>query len=410
MSKTLIQPIKKNIFFAILGLAFLSLLLNFVSSSWSRVFFFLTSYLSIISVALQWKIKPQKDLLIITSAIILIGLSKYLWFCFEYIGNPDYNKYNSYFNTGQRLLLGGIISYALFSMADKVSFSQKKYIDIVFFLTFIIATMIGFHQMIRGKGRVDFYLGFATDSAYMYSTISICTIVILQTYKKSIFKLLSLATLLLSIFIIFKTGTRNILIFYPLIVLISLFAWKKNRSKNILICFFLFIAAFTMGYNQYIKPKITATVNEIKNYEDNHGNIQGSFTARLAMWNVGYKAFENNPLGMSLEQRETFFQKYVKETQQNKASLQYVGTHLHNELIETASLQGIPGLIALIVTYVLMLTACFKTKNNALLGVTLTIMTVGLSDVIFISREQTIFFVIIITLAALRLPESEKKN
>jgi len=409
MSNTLIQPIRKNIFFAILGLAFLSLLLNFVSSSWSRVFFFLTSYLSIISIALQWKIKPKKDLLLITSAIILIGLSKYLWFCFEYIGNPDYNKYNSYFNTGQRLLLGGIISYALFSMTDKVSSAQRKSIDIVFFLTFTIATIIGLHQMIKGRGRIDFYLGFATDSAYMYSTISICTIIILQTYKSSIFKLVSLAALLLSLFIIFKTGTRNILIFYPLILLVSLFAWKKNSCKTILMCFFLFVAAFTIGYNQYIKPKITATVNEIKNYEDNHGNVQGSFTARLAMWNVGYEAFVNNPMSMSLEQREAFFRKYVKETQQNKASLQYVNIHLHNELIETASLQGIPGLIALIVTYVLMLMACLKTRNNAILGVTLTIMSVGLSDVVFISREQTIFFVIIIVLAALRLPEPQKK-
>ncbi|OAT15512.1 O-antigen ligase [Buttiauxella noackiae ATCC 51607] len=392
---------KRKITLLILGLISISLVLNFISSSWGRVFFFVASYLSIVSIILHYKIKPTKNLLLLTCAFILIGLSKYLWFCFEYIGNPDYNKYNSYFNTGQRLILGGVISYALFSMVDKLSYSKAKVIELTILVSFFIATIIGLVQAVRSPGRIDFYLGFATDSAYMYSTLSICSVIYLQQYKSLFYRLLTVAVLLVSLFMIFKTGTRNILISYPIILTISLLVWKKHSWRNIFWCAILLSAAFAAGYNNYIKPKINVTLNEIQSYEVNNGNFNGSLTARLAMWAVGYEAFKHNPLSMSLEKREDFFKKEVNETNKNSSALAFTRIHLHNEIIETASLQGIFGIIALLLTYALLLACCIRDKNNVLLGVSLTIITIGLTDVVFISREQTIFFSIIIIFAAL---------
>jgi O-antigen ligase len=346
----------------------------------------------------------------LTFAFILIGLSKYLWFCFEYIGNPDYNKYNSYFNTGQRLILGGVISYALFSMVDKLSYSKAKVIELAIFISFSIATIIGLIQAVKNPGRVDFYLGFATDSAYMYSTLSICSVIYLQQYKSLLFRCLTASVLLISLFIIFKTGTRNILVSYPAILIISLLAWKKHSLRNIIWCASLLSIVFAVGYNDYIKPKINTTLNEIQSYEVNNGNINGSLTARLAMWTVGYEAFKHNPLSMSLEQREAFFKKEVSETNKNASALAFTQIHLHNEAIETASLQGTFGIIALFITYALLLACCIRDKNNVLLGVCLTIITIGLTDVVFISREQTIFFMIISILAAMHHHITKKNH
>lgn len=410
MLTRILSVCRKNITLLIFGLILTSLILNFISSAWGRVFFFIASYVSIVSIILNYKIKTRKSLLMLTFAFILIGLSKYLWFCFEYIGNPDYNKYNSYFNTGQRLILGGVISYALFSMVDKLSYSKAKVIELAILISFSIATMIGLIQAVKNSGRVDFYLGFATDSAYMYSTLSICSIIYLQQYKSLLFRCLTASVLLISLFIIFKTGTRNILVSYPAILIISLLAWKKHSLRNILWCVSLLSIVFAVGYNDYIKPKINTTLNEIQSYEVSNGNINGSLTARLAMWTVGYEAFKHNPLSMSLEQREAFFKKEVSETNKNASALAFTQIHLHNEVIETASLQGTFGIIALFITYALLLACCIRDKNNVLLGVCLTIITIGLTDVVFISREQTIFFMIISILAAMHHHITKKNH
>ncbi len=411
MLNNILNTGKRNIANAILALLFISLLLNFVSSSWSRVFFFLASYVSIIAVGINWKNKPDRVILLITLALVLIGMSKLMWFYFEYIENPAYNKYNPYYNTGQRLILGAVISYALFSMADKTSVLKTKITEKVIIGSFCIATIVGIFQIVNGSyERIDFYLGFATDSAYMYSTLSICSVLYLQRYKSLALRILTVATLLISLFIIFKTGTRNIFICYPVILLLSLFAWKKNSARNIFLCSAILVFSFLISYHSYIKPKINATVNEIQLYENDHGNKNGSLTARLAMWSVGYEAFKNSPLSMSLEQREAFFKENVNETKRNRSALSFTKIHLHNELIETASLQGIQGIVALILTYFLLLFSSIKYRNNALLGVSLTIITVGLSDVVFISREQTIFFSIVLILVALQGYIEQKKK
>ncbi len=392
---------KKNITTGILVLLLISFLINFISSAWSRVFFFIASYASIVAVIINYKAKPSKELIVITVAFILIGLNKYLWFLYEYVDNPDYNKYNPYFNTGQRLILGGIISYALFSTINAFAISKAKIIEAAIIAAFAIATVIGLYQAFHFSGRVDFYLGFATDSAYMYAALSICSVILLQNHKHFLFKIASVIILLISLFLIFKTGTRNILVSYPVIIIISLLAWRKQNIKNVLACLIVLLAALSIGYNDYIKPKVVATTNEIQNYKANHGNKLGSLTARLAMWKLGYEAFKNDPLSMSLEQREEFFNETVNSTKQDKAALSFVNVHLHNEIIETASLQGFPGVAVLIITYILLLTSAIRTRNNALLSVVLVVMAVGLSDVVFISREQTIFFATLITLIAL---------
>lgn len=395
----------------ILLLASASIVLNFISAPQARTFFYLTSYVAIFSLLINWNQKPTPLLILIVAVLALVGLSKYIWFLIEYVGNPAYNQYNPYYNTGKRLLLSAVIAWSVFSLREHMTEQGKKIIKISIFTAFLIASVIGFYQSIHfPKQRVDFFLGFATDSAYMYSAISLLTILLLDRNKNMTSKFLMPLFFVISMFITFKTETRNVLIFFPLALVISFSMWRKNHIKIISSLIVAIVISFILGYKPFIEKRVAATQKEIASYQKNNGNTSGSLTARFAMWDVGYHAFITHPWGMSFEQRAKFAKKYAKDTKSNKSALHYINIHLHNELMDTATLQGILGIVVILFAYLALLYYSIRNRNSLVLGLTLIIMTVGLTDVIFISREQTIFFSLLFIMIISLTTHDKKSN
>ncbi len=393
------------ILLTILLLSSISVILNFVSAPQARTFFYLSSYVSILSLIVNWKKTPTPLLISIVAMLALVGLSKYIWFIAEYLGNPDYNQYNPYYNTGKRLLLGAVIAWSAFSLKDYLTEKHKQAVRFALFAAFALASIIGCYQIAMHPGqRTDFFLGYATDSAYMYSAVALLTIIFLDQHKSLMAKLLMAACFIVAFYILFKTGTRNVLLFFPLVLIASLIAWKKNYLRTLSIVVIAIIIAFAAAYKPIIEPKIKITESEIDRYSQHDGNQSGSLTARFAMWEVGYHAFMAHPWGMSFEQREKFAKDYTQETKSNKSALRYIDVHLHNEVIDTATLQGIPGVVIMILAYLILLNYAFRTRSAKFLGLTFIIITVGFTDVIFISREQSIFFAQLFVLTALLSP------
>jgi O-antigen ligase len=72
----------------------------------------------------------------------------------------------------------------------------------------------------------------------------------------------------------------------------------------------------------------------------------------------------------------------------------YIDSHLHNELLESASLQGVAGLLAVLFFYYAIISHAIKNKNTPLLIIGLCMIAYGLSDVLLISSEVLMFFML----------------
>ena len=70
-----------------------------------------------------------------------------------------------------------------------------------------------------------------------------------------------------------------------------------------------------------------------------------SIGARLAMQQVGISTGKAHLWGQSLEQRGEEIQRLVEQDLQLRGALEFINVHLHNEVIDTFSLKGIPGLL-----------------------------------------------------------------
>jgi len=140
---------------------------------------------------------------------------------------------------------------------------------------------------------------------------------------------------------------------------------------------------------------------ELTRYEQAEGNKSGSLTSRLAMWNIGAACFAANPLGMNMEQRTAWFKHYVKENHRDASALEFVSIHLHNELLDSATLQGIPGMVIVLAFYLALILRALRKNNALLLSVMLVTVVSGLTDVLFISREITICISLLLILCVM---------
>jgi len=393
---------KAIFYYTVLMCSLLSVFFTFIDVVLSRVLFFIAGYISIFVLVL-FRPKIERRYWGVFAAIFLLGASKLLWVGIEYIGNPDYNKYNAYMATGKRIVLSSIVAWVLFSLWPMYREKSGGIIKCFLISSFLCASCVGTYQYFIDIPRVDFYLGRATDAAYMYSALAIMVIfVFFYDFHNKINLTFGFLTFLVAYAVIFATGTRNVIASFPLIIIfVGVFNFRHLGIKTFIGFILILGLSVGAGYSSFIKPKIDATLHEVNTFDNNQGNISGSLTSRLAMWRVGTASFIAHPMGASLEERTSWSEKYVESTNRDRSALPFMSVHLHNEIIETASLQGLQGLAVLFFLYIVLLANALRKRNALLMAVTLTFIFSGLTDVMFISREQSIFFTLMIILSVL---------
>ncbi|ELS1183930.1 O-antigen ligase domain-containing protein, partial [Escherichia coli] len=138
--------------------------------------------------------------------------------------------------------------------------------------------------------------------------------------------------------------------------------------------------------------------NDLVNYS--HDNTRTSVGARLAMYEVGLKTY--SPIGQSLEKRAEKIHELEEKEPRLSGALPYVDSHLHNDLIDTLSTRGIPGVVLTILAFSAILIYALRTaKEPYILILLFSLLVVGLSDVILFSKPvPTAVFITIILLCA----------
>lgn len=405
-----IITIKRHVLILSFLFTLISIISTLIDTKVARISFFIACYLSIFGV-LICKEKYKSFIRNVPISLCLVGLSKVIWFYTFYIGNPDFDLQNSYLQSGKRVILCSILISYLLTNLKKNSYNIKI-VGIALSLTFILTTLFGIHQISNDIARVELNTH-ATDAAYMYSCISFCLIgyFIKSELKPVITYLLIITTFAVSLYIIIKTGTRSAIIFHPIIfITLLIFSIKSHKLKLIAtISSVLFITAIGFTFKGAILNKVEQTKNEILIYTESQGNRGTSLGARFAMWNGGIYSFYNYPLGTSMESRHKSIEKYTKEENKDSSALIFSMVHLHNEVIDTLSLQGILGFLVLIIFYGSMMINALKNKNTILFSIILCMIAYGLGDVLFISRQQTILFSLLIFIALLLHKEKEEE-
>ncbi|CAI1188166.1 O-antigen ligase family protein [Serratia quinivorans] len=395
------EKIKRKLYLTSLVLAMLSIVFTLLTVAKQRELFYFSFYAAMFGLFFERKnIRwPKMD---ISYAIILIGLVKIIWTLVLYRHAPDYGLGATQLDAGKKLVVGGILIFYITQFSHYLAtFNYRRYLLISFALAFVLATGYGLYQVYNGIDRIAMSTNRATIAAYLYSALSILLIYLLIKTKNSstCYPLASAAVFIISFLIITMTGTRAAILAHPLLILLMvLFHYRKIHLKSLLIAIILIGLGITVSYEKYIKPKIEQTSTEITLYQQ--GDDFSSLGSRFSLWSVGLNIFSQHPYGNTVEARHAQAAEIVINDPKNKTAMVYIDSHLHDELLEAASLQGIVGLLTVLFFYAYTLTLGIRQKNTPLLMIGCCMIVYGLSDVMLISSESLLFFMVCIALFA----------
>ena len=380
-----------------------SMVTAFFSNPLSRDSYFILGYFSVIVffyfVFFKKKSFNKNPALLIAASFLLFGLSRIIWsFLMNENGMDIYKLYSS---TSSRIIISAFIFCVLIFLKNEIRcFFDNTYVSsVIKVLPLYILLYALYDIFFLGKVRVEFDTNRATVAAYLVSAIFFISLYFCSLVRNKLNVTLFFVNLIVSNIIIFLTQTRAaIAIYLVLSVCYAAILFKDDLSfKKIYVIIFLAIVFLGSSYQFFYKDRINEAVQETEHYDITKPG--GSLGDRYTMWYAGLAALKHAPLGQSVESRNDFISEKIAEGKISNSIEVYLNIHLHNELIDILSLQGVIGGLLLLFVYLSLLYVSIRNKNILLLMVTLCLGGYGLTDVLFFSRESITVYLLCIAVS-----------
>lgn len=382
-----------------------------------RNLFYITTLFLITSCILNYrKIVIKKEDILLFLSFLMVSASQFIWVKLYPPVSSEYIMANSnYPRTALYLFIGSFIALLSPSLLN-LTLYNKKNCKIIIFITLISLFYMGgkglFYMVSNPTGRLRISSA-ATMSAYLFMMQGLFTLYIINIMSfKNKFIYISVV-FVFSFIVILYTQTRTVIILYPVLILLYFIVNKQFSFKKLILSGVMIIA---LGYLlvghvfQSVENRMYSAYYEISGYSENNNS---SFGARITMWKSGLHAAKMHPTGQSTDSRLQIVKEYISQYENgNPEAIRNLTYHLHNDIIESASLQGVWGVMALIFLFVSM-NIFFYYKGTWLSAFPLLILAVsGVSmvDVLFIDDRFIIMFCALTVLFSAKIKAIKKRG
>lgn len=378
------------------NLAAIALLFTIIAASTSltdstitRNAFYLAITFSMTAVIFKRPLTFPRSACYIAIAVLCVGLSQTLWLWrFPASGVLEINK--EYLNSAIRLLCGAVLIMTLVPLRDHIGKKSHLVANLLLIAGFFYASGVGLYShKINPDERLEINT-VATMTAYIYMLQSLLTVYVTANMTWRYKSIVIVIEILLSFWVILLTETRAALLCYPVFLLLFFFHWRHCSLKKILLSCVIVVTAAATTYILFsaATERLASTINELSNYQQGNGN--SSIGGRISLWKAGIHTIEQNPTGQSESARLEMVTKYIEHHEGgNPEALRNTVYHLHNDFIEAGSLQGISGIIALLLFYLFAALGSIKHSHTkaVLLLLLLPTLVIGMVDTLFIDHR-----------------------
>lgn len=335
------------------------------------------------------------------ASILFIGIIDLIWYkLFKVNNSPFQATYHNYINTVRVFIFGFFI--VMLAATTKIKYKSSVLLYLLYSVSFIILGYALFQKFSIGMERIDFGIGTSTGAAYSIMLVGlISAISILNTPKSHPLLFVLNAVMVFAALVL--TETRSSILIFPIICCITIVTYYlKNPKKLFLgVCGFMaLLIVLGLVFSQSIAKRYDAAVNDINLYQQGKGNT--SLGARFAMYEAGLMIFKESPLSWrSADERSHEVSELIKQDKTLSPVRLFTNIHLHNEIIESASLKGVVGILSIIAFYAALMFSVYYYRSLGLFAFSLAIIGTGLSDVILWARSIPIIIICGLTLLLL---------
>lgn len=410
MKSNLMAQIKKSSFddkLASLLFLLITISISFFmySGEITRNFFYIATYITVLYfIYVTLRVDKKIKFYPVACTILLLGISKLLWVMLTVNHQYPLIAYH-YQISGKRLILASFILYAIEHNIHKwkiPALTVRTGIAIMTIL-FIVISVIRIIVYLKTGERMKINSDAPTSGAYTFTIFSLLVMYSLKYHALKHYRLICLIVMTLTFAVLAATETRSAIILFILISAGSIIYdfTKSSHTSKIIYGFaiaVLIIAAVASGHPYYNKvlTRFDNLQNEVTSYNDGERNT--SVGARFSMWRAGVDAFKHHPFGQSADSRNALATTFIDEHEGgNPEALRNLQFHLHNDIIDTMSLQGIFGALIMVLFFAVLLLYPFRLvpKGYEFLLLSVPVIYFSMGDTQFYNRESPYFIVLV---------------
>ncbi|WP_423061254.1 O-antigen ligase family protein [Citrobacter portucalensis] len=346
----------------------------------------------------------NKQNLVLPVMLLLFGLLQVIWVeVFKQPGSAFTGAYRSYQNGGKVMIFAALVMTALASREPCANTTRIASI-------WTILTAIGLYlfagYLLADQPDLLSYrlaLGFEhqTGTAYALTMIGLLASQAIINLRMKHTVPLYLLHFLISLAVIITTQTRAAILVYPILSIgLFLMYYSHNRIMlfKALLGFVILVGLAAIPLKSVLENRYQNFMLDVHSYSQNNSNT--SIGARLAMQQVGIETGKAHIWGQSLEQRSDEIQRLTVQHPSWQVALIFVNVHLHNEIVDTFSLKGIPGVVVLLLLYTAMFLIAYWQRSPLLFVVSGAIAVYGLSDLLLYAKGEALSSVLALCVAA----------
>ncbi|QLK63060.1 O-antigen ligase family protein [Enterobacteriaceae bacterium Kacie_13] len=386
---------------------FISVSISFFmySGEVTRNFFYIITYIAIIYFIFITLKKEKKIHFYVFSWIVFtLGLSKLLWVMLT--TNEQYPLIAYHYQiSGKRLILAAFVLYAIEHNLHKwkVSISTLRIGVTIMTLLFIVISVSHIIFYLKTGERIKINSDAPTSGAYTFTIFSLLLMYSLKYHVLKHYRLPCLIIMTMTFAVLAATETRSAIMLFVLFSVGSIiidFA-KSSHTSKVIYGFAiggLILAGALSGHPYYnrVLDRIDNLQTEVTSY--NQGDRNTSVGARFSMWRAGIDVFKQHPMGQSADSRNALATTFINQHEGgNPEAIRNLQFHLHNDIIDTLSLQGIFGGILMLLFFAVLLLYPFKLvpKGYEFLLLSVPVIYFSQGDTQFYNRESPYFVVLV---------------
>ncbi|MCP1107655.1 O-antigen ligase family protein [Serratia nevei] len=355
----------------------------------NRNAFYLSAFIAVITLLIRRPRNIPREAAMVALGVFLVGLSQLIWhWRFPAVSMMEADE--DYLTTSLRLIVGAALILALGTLRDSWGRKTLLAVKVLIVVGFFYTSYMGLYYYLKTPDVRLQIKTVSTMTAYIYVLQSLLTIYVIASLNLRRKSLAIAAVILITLGLILLTETRSSLLLYP-IILLMMFGRRHHislRTMAIACVITLLAAAITSHFFSKATERLVGTATELGNYQKGDGN--SSLGSRISMWKAGVDAILHHPNGQGTATRLASTTDYINRHEGgNPEALRNLVFHLHNDVIDAGSLQGLIGLTAVVLFYLLTFYASRlgATARPVLLLVLLPTVVIGMVDTLFIDHR-----------------------
>lgn len=376
--------------------------------------FYIVSYVSIFYTAVSFykersAVFNNKSFLLFFGVILILGLTRLVW-AIVFKNTHFTDIVDNYHTTGKRLIISAFVFYYFYHFRHLLQSNALKLGVVIMLAGLLISLWYGHAEHSHTLQRVKWTSDAATTgSGLAFFVCMMAAIFVRACFKMTRFSLcLFVIVFLINMDMVLLTETRAAIFLTPVIYFLFFLNFYHNISRKLKVILLLLLIVTASSVVYFTWDRMSQISRDISEYSTNNDTSVG---ARFSIWKAGWYSVEPDLFGQSVDKRYEKAEEYLHEYERaNPEAVKNIAYHLHNDLLETLSLQGIFGFVMLILFYI---SGCyFALKNGGrgnafVLFIVFPVFSFGITDTMLIQSNTFLIILIATALSAAVMKKTE---